>query len=387
MTSPKQPQGQPTLERKFNDDLLLGQEDQALARSVFPQLYHVLDHPELREEFLVYNRLANKAKNWVHGLGVTAITLATLALLFSAISPLLALVKGVPDWVHFLSLVTEIAGLVGSVIAVGGLRFARWKKEWLEARLMTERLRQWHFQILVCKGKDIDASSDPSDSQAQEKFRALRATWFTAFMHDLKGKLDAHLEDLVDNPEAGYQWLHEQQGDYSPGSQVLEQVFAAYRQLRLKHQANYATHKLKRRADQPLWRPLDWPAPVLVRRTETLASLCLLSALLVSCVIVIGMLTGHFATMPVVYEVTLPGAIIGLMILNVATRALQDGLAVHEETQRYSDYAGKSRYLLTRFDASRDRQEKCQLMKEMERAAVEELKGFLRAHSEARFII
>ena len=86
----------------------------------------------------------------------------------------------------------------------------------------------------------------------------------------------------------------------------------------------------------------------------------------------------------------IPNGIIGiiaLLILNVATRAVQDGLAAPEELQRYNDYAGKIRYLLQRFDDSRDVDEKLLMMGEMERAALEELKGFLRAHFEARFIV
>ena len=74
-------------------------------------------------------------------------------------------------------------------------------------------------------------------------------------------------------------------------------------------------------------------------------------------------------------------------MVTVATRAVQDGLAAPEELQRYNDYAGKIRYLLGRFDASKDATDKLELMVEMERAALEELKGFLRAHSEARFVV
>jgi hypothetical protein len=248
---------------------------------------------------------------------------------------------------------------------------------------MTERLRQWHFQLLICKGQEIEASCVTSDPQAQQKFRASRAQWFSTFNFEVKGKLGALVEDLVDNPEAGYQWLHKPQTDYSDGSHILETVFEAYGQLRFKHQANYATFKLQRRTDEPLWKPFAWPAPVLVGRTELLASFCLLGALLSSFFVVIG----HFLMPPIIYGAALPCVIVALMILNVAIKAVQDGLAAHEETQRYSDIAGKARYLLTRFEGSRDSQEKLQLMKEMERAALEELKGFLRANSEARFIV
>ena len=102
-----------------------------------------------------------------------------------------------------------------------------------------------------------------------------------------------------------------------------------------------------------------------------------------SLVIVIG----HVARVEFAIHILLPAAIIVFLIFTVATRAVQDGLAAPEELQRYNDYAGKIRYLLRRFDSSREPAEKLELMAEMERAALEELKGFLRAHSEARFVL
>ena len=52
----------PALDHKYNDDLLAHPDDQATVRMLFPDIYHVLDHPELRAEFATYNGLANRAK-------------------------------------------------------------------------------------------------------------------------------------------------------------------------------------------------------------------------------------------------------------------------------------------------------------------------------------
>src|SRR5690606_30126471 len=96
---------------------------------------------------------------------------------------------------------------------------------------------------------------------------------------------------------------------------------------------------------------------------------------------------GHFLGWAWTAEPYLPVAIIVLLIINVAGRAVQDGLAAPEEFQRYNDYAGKIAYLKSRFEHAKDNEEKLELMVEMERAALEELKGFLRAHHEAKFIL
>jgi hypothetical protein len=156
-----------------------------------------------------------------------------------------------------------------------------------------------------------------------------------------------------------------------------------YRELRLRHQASYAAHKLQRSTNQPLWKPHRWPTNVLNDRLTGLTSSCILGALAVSAYIV----GGHFLHWPGAHSVALPALILCFLVVTVATRGVLDGLAVREEIQRYSDYSGEVRYLLTKFEASRDPEERMRLMQDMERAAVEELKGFLRAHSEAKFIL
>jgi hypothetical protein len=374
----------PELEHRFNDDLLIGDADREDARKLFPGIYHVLDHPELREEFARYDGMANRAKTWVQRLGLAAIGLATLALLSSAIVPTLNAAGYAPRWLLDLSLACEVAGLTGATIAAGGVALASRKRKWLEGRCATEMLRQWHFQLLIRRGREVEASCDAADPKAaQDAFRALRAQWFSPFRNELRGKLDSLVEDLIERPEAGYRWLHEPKTDYTPGGPVVEAVFAAYRQLRFRHQDQYVAYKLQRSTDAPPWLPLKWPATVLQKRTEGLASSCLIGSLFVSLFIVVGYSAGWAGA----HSPALPTVIIALMILNVATRAVQDGLAVPEETQRYNDYAGKIHYLLSRFDASNDAHEKLRLMDEMERAALEELKSFLRTHSEARFLV
>jgi hypothetical protein len=107
---------------------------------------------------------------------------------------------------------------------------------------------------------------------------------------------------------------------------------------------------------------------VLQSRTKGVASFCLIGSLAISLLIVIGHITGW----EVAHHPGWSAGIIALMIINVASRAVQDGPAAPEELQRYNDYSGKIRYLLTRFEASHDVDEKLQLMGEMERAALEE---------------
>jgi hypothetical protein len=372
----------PVLEHRFNDDMLISEHDQQLARNEYPEIYHVLDHPELREQFQRYDGMANKAKLGVHRIGLLAVLLAALALLGSALTPLLRQIPDVPEWVFTALVWAEVGGIVGVAIAVWGMLIARQKKAWLEARMMAEVLRLWHFQAVICRGKEIESSCDKGNAGEPAAYHAARDRQFQAFMREWSGTLDSHLTELIEIPEAGYQMLHDEPTKYAPDSPVLEKIFGAYKSMRFRHQANYATHKLQKHTSKP-FDILKWPSAILQQRTQAMAAFCFLGSLVFSLVIIIGHVTGlEFA-----HHIGWQAGIITFLILTVAARSVQDGLAAPEELQRYNDYAGKIRYLMGRFDTSRNPAEKLELMAEMERAALEELKGFLRAHSEARFVL
>lgn len=368
-----------SLEHQFNGDLLISKHDQELARKLYGEIYHVLDHPELRREFQAYDDVANSSKLWVQRVGLIAVLLAVLALLGSAVNPL---VHDLSPIVHDVLFWLEVAGIVGVVIAAGGIALAKQKSRWLKARMMAEVIRLWHFQSLICRGKEIALSCDSSNGKAQAEFRESRATAFQAMLSEWGGSPDSHLSELIEKPAEGYELLHDQESHYPAGSPVVDEIFAAYKATRFKHQANYAAHKLERSTDYPL-RILKWPAAVLQERMQHFASTCLVLSLVCSLLTVIG----HVAKWEIASGPVLPVATIVLLILNVAARAVQDGLAAPEELQRYNDYAGKIEYLRRRFDMEHSPEEKLKLMVEMERAALEELKGFLRAHFESRFIV
>jgi hypothetical protein len=371
-----------SLEHQFNGDLLVSKHDQDLAKKLYGEIYHVLDHPELRREFQAYDVVANSSKLWVQRVGLLAVLLAAIALLGSAISPLVHQFHDISPIVQDVLFWLEVAGIVGVTIAAGGIALAKQKRRWLKARMMAEVIRLWHFQSLICRGKEIAMSCDPSNKKASANYRVSRATAFQAMLNDWGGSPDSHLSELIEKPAEGYEMLHDQESHYPAGSAVIDKIFAAYKATRFKHQANYAAHKLERSTDYPL-RILKWPAAVLQERMQLFASMCLVLSLVCSLLTVIG----HVAKWEISSGPILPVATIVLLILNVAARAVQDGLAAPEELQRYNDYAGKIEYLRRRFDVEHSPEEKIKLMVEMERAALEELKGFLRAHFESRFIV
>jgi hypothetical protein len=76
-----------------------------------------------------------------------------------------------------------------------------------------------------------------------------------------------------------------------------------------------------------------------------------------------------------------------MAVLGIAFRTVQEGLAISKDIERYRDYRGKVRRLFLCFEETQDRSKKLRLMEELELSAVDELRGFLRAHRESGFAL
>jgi hypothetical protein len=150
----------------FNNDLLMndaskaGKSDLEKARERFPEIVHVLDCPALREKFAEYEKDANDARKRVRALGFTAVLSVAISLIAIATKPIL---RPEAEWTHWVGALMELAGLIATIIAVSGLWLGDWKRQWLESRLMTERLRQWHFQLLIRRGKALELYKKAAD--------------------------------------------------------------------------------------------------------------------------------------------------------------------------------------------------------------------------------
>jgi predicted outer membrane protein len=369
-----------TNEHVFNDDLLINSGDLAFAKSQFPQIFHVLNYPRLREVFARYEETANRARLWVRGLGFAAVLSGTLALLVVATKPVWEHLWPHGWWTRWLALIIESSGVVAAVTAAGGMWFGPWRRRWLESRLMTERLRQWHFQTLLRCGAQIEAASQ--DAMALTKFEAERDRWFEEFMTAHQGKLDSQLESLVDEPTLGI-WMHNVSTSYSHNSAVLEHVFVAYGRLRFEHQYNYAVYKLLTATDKPIWQFLQWPAVCQMQLLSALSSTCFVAALISAVVLIYG----HAFGLPEDVELYMRTGAVAAAIIGGALKVLEEGLAPDKEIERYRDYRARAGHLRDRFRQTDDPGARLHLMEELELAAADELKGFLRTHYKARFVV
>ena len=144
------------LKHKFNDDLLIWDEDVEYIKKKYPTLLHILDFDDLKKVFLEYDEPANAAKRRSRVWGYVTIVLAVGALLGASAYPMYEDASAAETF----GLLAAICGVASVPIGYWGLMFGKAKREWLYRRLMTERLRQFHFQTIVFRLPELLASLD-----------------------------------------------------------------------------------------------------------------------------------------------------------------------------------------------------------------------------------
>jgi hypothetical protein len=288
-------------------------------------------------------------------------------------------------------LVAAFLGVASILIGFGGVLYAGAKRRWLCNRVMTERLRQFHFQSFVCRWREIAASC--SGAKAEKDYSDQRQNWFHTFLATLPVRLDSELTDLLDDESPSKCWLHPlprlPASDETVGG--LDELFAAYRDLRIMHQIHYANHKLRSEQNIFSWSP---------RLQEVSFSytilLCILAIFVIHLWIAFSILLD--ARIPGLeaflfnYESAAVGidvhvGVIWVAIAALAVRALQEGLQPEREIERYRHYRAGIRAVRDRFDQASSAAEKFEVMQEMERLSFDEFVNFLRSNNEARFVI
>jgi hypothetical protein len=374
-TDPSQPN------RVFNDDLLMRQEDLEHARRQFPTIFHVLDFPRLREKFADHEIQANKARDRVRRMGLVAVASVTMSLLVIATEP----IWPQSPWTKWVGLFFEAGGMVVALFSVGGIWRGPWKERWLNARLMTERLRQWHFQLLVRRWREIDDSC--KSQEAKENFVKQRDLWMDEFLYSYERHVADRLEELATEPAHDKSWLHPLEPKPSDGNALFQdnaaalgELLDAYKDLRFDVQFRYCMVKL-RPTEEPIWKFLTWSAPRQLSLLREAANVFFTCAMICSAILIFN----HALDGPADVERYVRTLAIGVAIIGAALKTIQGGLAPDRETERYTEYRARISQLLDRFENTEDPAKHHHLMEELELAAVEEMKGFLRTHYKATF--
>ncbi len=351
-------------EYPYNDDLLTGPSDQERARAEFPDVAFAFIFPEMLEVFARADAEANRLKHVIRFRGLLSIALVTVSLIMASASPLFEQVGG-----HWQAATTVLAAVLG--VSGGAIAFFTRPRPWLETRLVTERLRQFHFSLMIELAPDLLQAAATQDTAP---YRAKRLAALAAFEQNVVRRKAEVLETLIEDPEpAG--------GEIKPlpPAALLDgptgaQLLAAYRELRLLRQRQYADHKLRRSGGMFSAFPR---AQAGVLGTAGVACIGLLFVLDIGAALMVNHPAPPIS--PLLHATTLSIAVVALAI-----RTLEEGLKPRTEIERYRHYQAAARRLLAQFDNG-DTAAKLDAVAALERAAFDEMGIFMRAHEEARF--
>jgi nitrate reductase gamma subunit len=366
----------------LNDDLLLTEEDRKLAASSFPAIVHVLDFPTLRELFAAYEAPANRSKSLLHQGGLWTIILGVIALIGASTEPLYGSLS--PTFAAALIVISATAGLFSIIFGAFGVFSSRSKARWLEDRLMTERLRQFQFQALVFRIPTIVGNA--ATAELKDQFFKTRDRWLAKFQMEYKSHLSAKLKEILDDDADEQFALHDSDAlEHVDGGPVLDDLFSAYKLLRIQYQLQYANFKLS---------------------TESLRlprkQVSLLSGISLVCILTVFF--AHFAIsvsyvnelisftflkdwLAVVRSAPVHVLVIWTVIVALAARAFEEGLQPTRELERYQAYKARLERLLYHFNAASGIAQRVSVMMEVERLIYQDMRAFLKTNYAARFVL
>jgi hypothetical protein len=400
---------------KFNHDLLVNLADQDLARELYPSVFNSLYDPDLIDYFKQFDDRANEAKRKSRRLGTRAILLGGAAIALAAID--VAIRVFFPGEVSLLLLIGSAAaacGLWSAALGALGMLFGQRKHEWLINRFMGERIRQFHFQSLIAQlslilampstsngqnsgtnaragAKVRDGSDKPATTNpAQERFldaRHRRLIGFKAAFDEL-GREAKFGVTVGPGGEANWSLCDVRDAPVVPGSDAtLQSLFAAYRELRIQHQLDYANYKLTK--DSKIFSDMPRQQSELLQHVSKFGIAFVVAVHL--CVLLIiafslfgWLFLGHPAGSGTEMAVTgiFSFAIIALAVVSLCAHAFSQGLQPEREVERYQQYGSALNSILMDFDSADDPLEKIKVMKQMERVAFTEMRNFLITHHE-----
>jgi hypothetical protein len=252
--------------------------------------------------------------------------------------------------------------------AVLASRFCPWRRQWLLSRFATERLRQWYFQRLL-DGAAVEEAVAGDDMR--KKYLDDRSRELSFFIADLRSSVGARMANFQ---RGGSILDRANEPAQLPGQEDLRrQVLSAYYALRLRHQLDYATHKMS--VDDQTF--VGQSGEFLCVATDKIAAFTLVGSLLLAL-----LSTSLF----LVEARRLAAGTLLLALCGVAVRAWRDGLAIGKDQERYADYRCKLEHLSTRWDSVKCDSERLALAREVEDASSDELRSFLRTHESAQFL-
>lgn len=361
-----------------NDDLLFAEETHAFFAKHHSAALHVLDWPELRARFQIFDRVANAARRNSRRGGMQAALVGFASLAIGAVTPVVSF--NAPTWS------TVALGAISAFLAVFAsswgyfqLLTGRRKSQWLTNRFWTERLRQLHFQFILNNLQlAVEMMRDPTKRAEWDRRRAEALDEFELRIVRPVTAAYKRMRDDVAEEEFWVTDAWQTRPSLPLPSPELDEIFDLLNNQRFDIQRRFTNLKTSTGIFSPVTRSAT------VRTTSDIMTLFTLIATLIS-----GLLLTF--GIPVEGEGSLPmKAVTASLALASATvillRVLNEGLQLSSEAERYGWYCAAVTALQGRFSKG-DVADKIDVLREMERLSYQEMRWFLNAFHDARFVI
>jgi hypothetical protein len=366
-----------------NSDLLIEEEDRAFFARHYPTFAPIFDWPELRSLFETYDAAAASARKHSRSAGVFAIVSGFVSLSVAATVPLADELTRHNE-ISLLQTQAVLGGVAAALaivsILVGYTQVLKGdgKARWLTNRFWSERIRQFHFQLIVNHLPTLVAAlKDKGDLRGWLEFRARE---LDQFKHDyLRGVEDKihHLDvdEAEDRPWLSANW--DQAGPVPPASAEFDELLKLLEQQRFGIQQRYAERKLLNG-----WHSPESRAQWVLKLSDALTAVLLLATITVG----IGSIMALTAGMNPMFRL-IAGLVAALSSSSVvAMRALKEGLLFSADAERYRWYLAAVRNLYRRYEHA-DRPQRVALFRELEHVAYQEMRRFILSGSQARFVM
>jgi hypothetical protein len=365
-----------------NSDLLIDEEDRAFFARHFPAFVSIFDWPELRSLFVIYDTAAASARKHSRRAGVFAIASGFLSLSVAATVPLAEeFTKGsATSQLRIQAVLGGVAAALAIVsILIGYTQVLKGegKALWLTNRFWSERIRQFHFQLIVTHLPALVAALQKGDLRPWLDFRSAE---LDRFKHDyLRGVEDKihHLDvdEAEDRPWVSPDWDHP--GPVPPASAEFDALLGLLEQQRFGIQQRYAERKLING-----WHSPESRAQWVLKLSDALTAVLLLATITVGIGSIVAFKLGATPTFRLI-----AGLVAALSSSSVvAMRALKEGLLFTADAERYKWYLAAVRNLYRRYEHA-DRPQRVALFRELEHVAYQEMRRFILAGSQARFVM
>jgi len=366
-----------------DSDLLAGADDQEFLRRHYGAIAPIFDWPELRTLFEAFSAPARQSRARGRRLGVRALAAGFASLALIALLPMIAVLPAPDDAATtrreaIFGAVAAFFALIAIIMVFVQARRGQAKTRWLANRFCAERIRQFHFQLILNNLPRIVAAI--ADRDKMIGWLRFRKDQLDRFEHEFVRFAGENLQRLLANDADDRTWLVREwfePGAVPPASAELEALLQVMREQRLGIQRRYAALKLK-----DGWHSPDTRARAAARAGDTLTMLLLFATLGVGAAAGLAALKVDTELVRAV-ALTLAGVCSAGI---VAVRVLDQGLQLSAEAERCKWYLAFVESLELRFTHA-DARRKVDLLREMEQLCYQEMHRFVASVANSRFVM